>query len=758
MKQLRTSAVLLILTLLAAFCLSAAAMADLYFPKALREIGDGAFEGVSMQKTFVVPSGTERIGARAFAKTGVQQVWLPKTLRFIAPDAFDEGTEFICSPYTYAEEWCQKNGVDYDFIKPTLKIDEENLAYGETATLTADCVYNNEPTSYVWERRERERSWSVIPGETGAVLRYTNTEEVGFNYFRVSAVWEDVQSVPSVPEAVTRYGREIKFYAEDCEALSGDSIYLEWNKMGKDAEYNLYRWDADAQKPQGGEWTWFNSVTDKTSCAVYGLDKNTAYRFRVALEKDGKDVVISEPITITTGEKETSFQMREFAIRGTSVHLAWEPIYNAVYDVYLGADKDNPPLFASGIKDTQYHIYNFTVGETAYVRLRARIQNTGYSFWGPILEIKIVEEGPSVKIESCEVQGDILHLQWTALPGCVYAVYGTPESGKELCFETETEKSFADLSGFNPGEKWSFRVKASCGRWSAVSPDKAVSFPESLDDVQYRALLIGQVTFDGSMYAPRNYGSVERMAEMLDHVKTPSGTHYSYIRRQDLNKQQILDAIEEAFGGADDNDVSLFYIATHGDVDHVGRWAGSLCTVENPIEYGEMLMEELAEALGKIKGTKLVWISACGSGAGVYDKDHPEEENISRPYDGEIDEEEWGDEWIEYEIDGGLHAGESLNFEIGELRRSDFQVLTAARHRFVGWGNVKVNSSFFAYFLTQGVYGPDGSMPADLNEDGKLTQHELFTYIKLREEDPETGSDQDVQAYPMDSDYVLFVK
>ena len=76
----------------------------------------------------------------------------------------------------------------------------------------------------------------------------------------------------------------------------------------------------------------------------------------------------------------------------------------------------------------------------------------------------------------------------------------------------------------------------------------------------------------------------------------------------------------------------------------------------------------------------------------------------------------------------------------------------------MGWGNAKVNSSFFAYFLTQGVYGPDGSMPADLNEDGKLTQHELFTYIKLREEDPETGSDQDVQAYPMDSDYVLFVK
>ena len=758
MKHLRRTAALLILTLLASFCLNAAAMAEIYFPRAIKEIGDEAFAGVPLQKTFVVPSGTERIGARAFTRTGVQQVWLPKTLKEIAPDAFDKGTEFICSPYTYAEEWCQKNGVDYDFIKPTLKIDEENLAYGETAILTADCVYNDEPTSFIWERRERERNWSVIPGETRAVLRYTNTEEVGFNFFRVTAVWGDVKSVPSVPEAVTRYGRELKFYAEDCEALSGDSVYLEWNRMGKDAEYNLYRWDTDAQKPQGGEWTWFNSVTDKTSCAVYGLDKNTAYRFRVALEKDGKDVVVSEPITITTGKQETSLVMREFRVKGTSVHLAWEPIYNAVYDVYLGTDRDNLPLFASGVKGTDYDVYNFTVGVTEYIRIRARIQNTGYACWGPIQEIKPTEEGPFVTIESCEVKGDTLRLRWTPLSGCVYAVYGTPEGGKEICFETETEKSFADLCGFNPGEKWSFRVKASCGKWSAVSPDKAVSFTEPRRDVEYRALLIGQVTFDGSMYAPRNYGSVERMATMLDNVKTPDGTYYNYARRQDLSKTQILDAIEEAFGGADENDVSLFYIATHGDVDHVGRRAGALCTVETPIEYGELLMEELAEALGKIKGTKIVWISACGSGAGVYDKDHPEEVNIAEPYDGEIDEDEWGDEWIEYEIDGALSAGESLRFDVGELRRPDFQVLTAARHRFVGWGNTQKNTSFFALFLTEGVYGPGGSMPADLNNDGRLTQHELFTYIKLREEDPETGSDQDVQAYPMDSDYVLFIK
>ena len=131
---------------------------------------------------------------------------------------------------------------------------------------------------------------------------------------------------------------------------------------------------------------------------------------------------------------------------------------------------------------------------------------------------------------------------------------------------------------------------------------------------------------------------------------------------------------------------------------------------------------------------------------------------VVRTVDGEIDEDEWGDEWIEYEIDSGLYAGETLNFETGELRLPNFQVMTAARYRYVGWGSNEENVSYFTKYLVDGVYGPGGSMPADLNGDGKVTQHELFLYIKQAEEDPETGMDQDVQAYPMESDYVLFVK
>ena len=44
-------------------------------------------------------------------------------------------------------------------------------------------------------------------------------------------------------------------------------------------------------------------------------------------------------------------------------------------------------------------------------------------------------------------------------------------------------------------------------------------------------------------------------------------------------------------------------------------------------------------------------------------------------------------------------------------------------------------------------------MRADANRDGKLTQQELFLYIRQFDE----MYMQNVQTYPLNSDYVLFV-
>ena len=759
MKTARRFALLMIAAL-AALCLSASAFAAFYLPKGVREIGDEAFMSVPLPKNYAIPSGVEKIGSRAFAGTGVEMFWLPKTLKEIASDAFDkESATFVCSPGTCAESWCKENSVEYDYIKPFLKANTTSLLYGETAVLTADYVFNNEPTEYLWETRGRERYWTPVLDESGPVLRYSNTEEEGFVRFRVSAISGDESSVPSDCVTINCYGSIPEFLPDKCSALSGDSIYLEWKYMGKNTIFKLLQWFPDEQHPEGGEWESVNVITGGWNRTIYGLDKNTEYRFRIGIAQDAEADILSEPIIITTGNQPTTFEMREFPLDGNSVHMSWEPIKDAVYDVYLGDDPDNLPLFASNVKATDYHIYNMTLGRTRYIQVKARIPNTGFAFWGPAMEVTPTEEGPFLNIETCEVKGDVVSLQWTPLPGCRYDVYLRMDGGEETCIVENTSKNELDLGSFRPGEKWIVRVTAKCGRWSCSSPETEIGV-DSLQDVEYRALLIGEVSFKGSMYSHRCYGDVERLTEMLENVKTPGGTHYSVIRRQDLSCEGVLSAIREAFGNADENDVSLIYFGTHGDVGHVGRFAGYLCTVEVPYEpYGILRMEEFAAAMEEIKGTKIVWLGSCGSGAGIYDMD--EEENYADPYYGEYDEDEW-DDWYEYEInddaDSGFFASDAAAFDTGELRLPGFQVMTAARYRYVSWGMESQDFTYFIRFLADGVYGPDGSMPADLNDDGRLTQHELFTYIKLREEDPESGADQDVQAYPAESDYVLFVK
>ena len=749
---------MLVITALAALCFSASALAAVTLPKGTKEIGDEAFSGVPLPKYFAIRSGVEKIGSGAFAGTGVVQFWLPKTLKEIAPDAFDESATFVCSPGTYAEQWCEENKADYDYIKPSLHADKTSLLYGETVVLTANYVFNNEATEYFWETRGRERYWTPLLDENGPVLRYTNSEGEGYTCFRVSAICGDEISLPSNCMVINSYGSVPEFLPDKCKALSGDSVYLEWTFMGKEVNYILLQWFPDAQNPAGGEWAWIDSLKGGWNYTVYGLEKNTEYKFQIGILVDGEADILSKPFAITTGEEPTTLKMNEPTMIGNSFHMSWEPIKSAVYDVYFGNNPNEMRLFSSNWSATDYHLYNTSNSNKSYVQVKARIPNTGFAFWGRLLTIEPSTEEPVVNIEFCEMKGDILNLSWKTLPGCIYDVYLHMDGEEEFCAIKDTSKTSIEYGGFRPGEHGTVHVVAKCGKWSRSSLETEFGV-DQLNEVEYRALLIGEVSFKGSMYSGRCYGDVELLAKMLENVKTPDNTFYSVIRRKDLNRQQVFAAIQEAFGTADENDVSLIYFGTHGDVSHVGRLAGSLCTVEVPNKtYDVILMEELAAALKEVKGTKIVWLGSCGSGAGIYDKN--EEENIADPYYGEYDEDEW-DGWYEYEINDDFYISdlsEAETFDTGELRLPDFQVMTAARYRFVSWGLEAKNYTFFIHFLTEGVCSPDGSMPADLNGDGRLTQHELFLYIKGRMEDPESGSDQDIQAYPLDSDYELFVK
>ena len=161
---------------------------------------------------------------------------------------------------------------------------------------------------------------------------------------------------------------------------------------------------------------------------------------------------------------------------------------------------------------------------------------------------------------------------------------------------------------------------------------------------------------------------------------------------------------------------------------YTGRFAGSLETVEVPdVDRGTLLAEDLAAELEKIKGTKVVWLGSCGSGSMVYDRTYPDEENISEIYLGDYDEDEWGDEWYDYDPNGDLSLSDSEAFDTGELHLPGFQVLTAARYRFLSWGMADNSYNYFPKYIVDGL---SGSVPADLNGDGSVNMMDAALLYK----------------------------
>ncbi len=83
-------------------------------PQNVSTIQEATFENVPLQDTEIIfPESLKRIESRAFAGTGIQQVFLSSGISYIADDAFDGCDEFHPTVYpgTYAADWCTNHGV-----------------------------------------------------------------------------------------------------------------------------------------------------------------------------------------------------------------------------------------------------------------------------------------------------------------------------------------------------------------------------------------------------------------------------------------------------------------------------------------------------------------------------------------------------------------------------------------------------------------------------------------------------------------------
>ena len=292
----------------------------------------------------------------------------------------------------------------------------------------------------------------------------------------------------------------------------------------------------------------------------------------------------------------------------------------------------------------------------------------------------------------------------------------------------------------------------------------------------YRALLVGESHFPGSGMAdlPAKQ-DVAMMSKMLASVKGPAGSAWSVKICHDLTAVQVHSAIQSAFAGAEEGDISLFYISSHGDQDldingdYYG-YAGCLMAYpderySNWYDRNALTLGRLAGWLCEVPGQVVVLIDSCGSGAAVYGAQgvsapalSPEDFDDAR----EIEARAFSPEAFDQAVVDAFRALDKGVLAPGKgafLLENKFFVLTSCAYRETGWA-MKNKYSFFAKWLTDGVK-TRGKMPADSNRNKYTTLGELFAFMK-KKADKKTFKyqgvkyKQHVQVYPANSGFELF--
>ena len=403
---------------------------------------------------------------------------------------------------------------------------------------------------------------------------------------------------------------------------------------------------------------------------------------------------------------------------------------------------------------------------------------------------KITQDGSSVKITWSKVSGAKEYRVYEVVNG----EYKKIKTVKKTSLTVKNVSTGTHAYAVAPIRK--VDGKSVKGEYSGTVEIKVTASPK------YRALLIAEKTFLGTdqygmpaydLY-PLTVSDAKRMESMLKSVSGPKGGSYKVTRKTDLSYDGIRRAIQSTFADTTDNDVSLFFITTHGNSDGNGElvmpFKGK--TYVDALNYfvsdkNSLSFTTLAGWLRTyVKGEVIVIIQSCGAGSAIKKlksssggsstlaSNIPEVDmNAEIPKtgtavhssdDGTLDGSKWTSGAISAfrnKDSGVLSSGNTLESDpgTGAMRLPKFHVIVSSKHRENSYMNVSKSYGVFVKTLVNGI-GTKGSSPADSSGDGIVTQKELTNYLKQNvNRDPylvKYGETQHVQAYPSNSSYPLF--
>lgn len=209
------------------------------------------------------------------------------------------------------------------------------------------------------------------------------------------------------------------------------------------------------------------------------------------------------------------------------------------------------------------------------------------------------------------------------------------------------------------------------------------------------------------------------------------------VRFPDRTKSEIIAKMQELFESSSESDVNYLYFTCHGGRD--GRiYIGS---------DGQAFSGwELASILKQYNGKFVVMLDCCHAGT-----------IISKDNTGEVNEEASTEYFDLDEFVSGF-SNMNGNEKSGEMIDSKFLVLCSSRGaEYSSGGSLSLATKYWS--LGSGwnpLQNSQVSLAADQNYNRRITLNELYTYS--REQVLKQNSNQHIEVYPDNSQFVLFKK
>ena len=247
-----------------------------------------------------------------------------------------------------------------------------------------------------------------------------------------------------------------------------------------------------------------------------------------------------------------------------------------------------------------------------------------------------------------------------------------------------------------------------------------------------RALLIGVDEFvtkaDTTPCSENNVSAMQEVflssREPLEKLVIPSAPVVS------LEALRLL--IWETFQEAETEDVSYFYVSTHGEYEPGSGEEPAFLLSDGKLEI-RITPTELEAAFEGVLGKKVIILDACNSGAFIGKGDPYWEGSV--PFLGE--------DFKVLVSSGALEESWYWNTE----EKEGPSIPGAA------YGTAGANSAQGAFYFTQALLqslSPRYGFPADGNRDGRVTLRELYGYLL------ENHAVSIPQVYPQEEDFVFF--